>query len=146
MIQSTHALWADNQNLRIEIFTHGFMFNYSDKHTWRPNYNRLQKCWDTRAEKYAVCQMIITLPSIMVISYMANIVQGAGGLFYLGLGYPKIHKKQPSVPTVLQPILYQHNSSSAHSSCIMPPLAAVLMATTTFNKSLTIMLFIPKRN
>ena len=37
--------------------------------------------------------MLITLSGTMVISYLANIVQGGGGMFYLGLGYFKIHQK-----------------------------------------------------
>ena len=55
----------------------------------------------TRAKKYAVCpiyprppkSMLITPSGTMVISYLANIVQGGGGMFYLGLGYLKIRQK-----------------------------------------------------
>ena len=37
--------------------------------------------------------MLITPSGTMVISYLANIVQGGGGMFYLGLGYSKICQK-----------------------------------------------------
>ena len=37
--------------------------------------------------------MLITLSSTMVILYLVNIVQGGGGMFYLGLGYLKICQK-----------------------------------------------------
>ena len=46
-----------------------------------------------------------SLPGIMVISCLANIVQKGGGMFYLGLGYPKVRKKRSSVSTFLQPIV-----------------------------------------
>ena len=43
----------------------------------------------------------------MVISYLANIVQGGGGMFYLGLGYPQIRQKtrQVSHQFCIRPIL-----------------------------------------
>ena len=37
--------------------------------------------------------MLITLSGTMVISYPASIVQGGGGMFYLGLEYSKISQK-----------------------------------------------------
>ena len=37
--------------------------------------------------------MLITLSVTMVISCLANIVQGGGEMFYLGLGYSKIRQK-----------------------------------------------------
>ena len=49
--------------------------------------------------------MLITLSGTMVISCLVNIVQGGGGMFYLGLGYSKIRQKRSSVSSVLQPIV-----------------------------------------
>ena len=37
--------------------------------------------------------MLITPSGTMVISHLANIVQGGRGMFYLGLGYSKIRQK-----------------------------------------------------
>ena len=45
----------------------------------------------------------INVDHSLVVSYLANIVQGEGGMFYLGFGYSKIRQKRSTVSSVLQP-------------------------------------------
>ena len=64
--------------------------------------------------------MLITLSGTMVISCLVNIVQGGGGMFYLGLGYSKIRQKRSSVSLILQPIVARSTRQHENMTRVFP--------------------------